>query len=69
LFFFKSYVASYVGPIQTGFLRGFQNSYGGTGIVIPVKKSATGTENTGIRRISAGIGNLAALYLSMPEAV
>ncbi len=25
-------------PIQTGFLRGFQKSYGRTGIVIPVKK-------------------------------
>jgi hypothetical protein len=37
---FISYVAFYVGPIQTGFLRGFQKSYGGTGIVIPVKKSA-----------------------------
>jgi len=35
---FISYVASYVGPIQTGFLRGLKNSYGGTGIVIPVKK-------------------------------
>ncbi len=35
---FISYVAFYVGPIQTGFLRGFQKSYGGTGIVIPVKK-------------------------------
>jgi hypothetical protein len=50
---FISYVAFYIGPIQTGFLRGVQ------GIVIPVKKSATGTENTGIRRIPAGIGNLA----------
>ena len=35
---FISYVASYVGPIQTGFLRGLKISYGGTGIVIPVKK-------------------------------
>jgi hypothetical protein len=35
---FISYVAFYIGPIQTGFLRGFQKSYGGTGIVIPVKK-------------------------------
>jgi hypothetical protein len=35
---FISYVSSYVGPIQTGFLRGFRKSYGGTGIVIPVKK-------------------------------
>ncbi len=32
------YVAFYVGPIQIEFLRGFQKSYGGTGIVIPVKK-------------------------------
>jgi hypothetical protein len=35
---FISYVASYIGPIQTGFLRGFQKSSHGTGIVIPVKK-------------------------------
>ena len=35
---FISYVASYVGPIQTGFLRGLQKSSGRTGIVIPVKK-------------------------------
>ena len=35
---FLSYVAFYVGPTQTGFLRRFQKSYGGTGIVIPVKK-------------------------------
>jgi hypothetical protein len=35
---FISYIASYVGLIQTGFLRGFRNSYGGTGIMIPVKK-------------------------------
>jgi hypothetical protein len=33
-----SYVAFYVGPIQTGFLMTFQKKYGGTGIVIPVKK-------------------------------
>jgi hypothetical protein len=33
-----AYVAFYVGPIQTGFLRGFQKNYGGTGIVIPLKK-------------------------------
>ena len=36
---FKSYVASYVSPIQTGFLMGFRKSYGGTVIVIPVKKT------------------------------
>jgi hypothetical protein len=36
--FFKSYVASYVGPIQTGFLMTLRKNYGGTGIVIPVKK-------------------------------
>jgi hypothetical protein len=34
-----SYVAFYIGPIQTGFLMTFQKSYGGTGIVIPVKKA------------------------------
>jgi hypothetical protein len=34
-----SYIAFYIGPIQTGFLMMFQKSYGGTGIVIPVKKS------------------------------
>jgi hypothetical protein len=38
LFFFKSYIASYIGPIQTGFLRVQKKSYGGTGIVIPVEK-------------------------------
>jgi hypothetical protein len=32
-----SYIAFYVGPIQTEFLMMFQKSYGGTGIVIPVK--------------------------------
>jgi hypothetical protein len=53
-----SYVAFYVGPIQTGFLGGFRKSYGGTGIVIPLKKNATGAEKSGIRRIPAGIGNL-----------
>jgi hypothetical protein len=41
----------------------FQKSYGRTGIVIPVKKSATEAEKTGIQRIPAGIGNLALLYL------
>jgi hypothetical protein len=30
--------AAYVGLVQTGFLRGFLKSSGGTGIVIPVKK-------------------------------
>jgi hypothetical protein len=34
-----SYVAFYIGPIQTGFLMTFRKSYGGTGIVIPVKKA------------------------------
>jgi hypothetical protein len=34
-----SYIAFYIGPIQTGFLMRFQKSYGGTGIVIPVKKA------------------------------
>jgi hypothetical protein len=34
-----SYVAFYVGPIQTGFLMTFRKSYGGTGIVIPVKEA------------------------------
>jgi hypothetical protein len=61
---FISFVSSYVGPIQTGFLRGFQKSYGGTGIVIPVKR-ATGTENTGIRRIPAGITNLGKTGISV----
>jgi hypothetical protein len=39
-FFYKfiSYVASYVGPIQTGFLMTFRKSYNGTGIMFPVKK-------------------------------
>ncbi len=34
-----SFVAFYIGPIQTGFLMTFQKSYGGTGIVILVKKA------------------------------
>jgi hypothetical protein len=34
-----SFVDFYVGPIQTAFLRGFQKSYGGTEIVIPLKKT------------------------------
>jgi hypothetical protein len=57
VFFYKfiSYVASYICPIQTGFLRGLQKCYGRTGTVIHVKKNATGTENTGILRIPAGI--------------
>jgi hypothetical protein len=50
-----SYVASYVGP--THFLMTFRNSYGGTGIVFPVK-NITGAEKTGIRRIPTGIINL-----------
>jgi hypothetical protein len=37
----------------------FQKSCGRTGIVIPVKKKATETEKTGIRRIPAGICNQA----------
>ncbi len=54
-----SYVAFYLGPIQTGFLMTFRKSYGGTGIVIPVKKALQdGAEKTGIRRIPPGITNL-----------
>jgi hypothetical protein len=34
-----SYIAFYVGPIQTGFLMTFRKSYGGKGIMIPVKKA------------------------------
>jgi hypothetical protein len=34
-----SYVAFYVGPIQTGFLMTLRKSYGRTGIMIPVKKA------------------------------
>ncbi len=36
---FISYVAFYVGSIQTGFLMTFRKSYGGTVNVIPVKKT------------------------------
>jgi hypothetical protein len=57
-----SYVAFYVGPIQTGFLRGFRKSYGRTGIMIPVKKTPQEQKKTGIWRIPAGIGNLAYAY-------
>ena len=38
---FSSYVASYIGPIQTGFLMTFQKSYGGTGIMLPLEKKNT----------------------------
>jgi hypothetical protein len=34
-----SYIAFYIGPIQTGFLMMFRKSYGGTEIMIPVKKA------------------------------
>ncbi len=37
-----SYVAFYIGPIQTGFLMMFRKSYGRTGIMIPVKKAPQG---------------------------
>ena len=47
---FISYVASYINPIQTGLLMTFQNIYGGTGIVFPVKKNTMGAKK-GIRRI------------------
>ena len=59
-FFFKfiSYIASYIGPIQTGFLMTFRKSYSGTGIVFPVKKNITGVEQTRIRKVPAGITNL-----------
>ncbi len=51
---FISYVASYVGPIQTGPKKLRQNRNRDS-----CEKSATVTENTGIRRIPAGITNLA----------
>jgi hypothetical protein len=54
---FSSYVASYIGPIQTGFLMTFQKSYGRTGIVFPVKKHHR-SGKTGIHRIPKGITNL-----------
>ena len=61
---FNSDIASYVGPIQTGFLMTFRKSYGGTGIVFPVKKkNTTGAKKTGILRIPAGITNLALLLV------
>ena len=52
MFFHKFifYVASYVNPIQTGFLMTFQNIYGGTGIMFPVKKTPH-EQKKGIRRI------------------
>ncbi len=55
---FISYVAFYIGPIQTGFLRGFQKKLRRNRNRDSCEKSATGTENKGIRRIPAGIGNL-----------
>jgi hypothetical protein len=55
---FISYVAFYIGPIQTGFLRGFQKKLRRNRNRDSCEKSAAGTENKGIRRIPAGIGNL-----------
>jgi hypothetical protein len=40
-----SYIAFYVGPIQTGFLMTYRKSYGGTGIVIPVRKANRSGKN------------------------
>ena len=37
--FFNSDIAFYIGIIQTSFLMKFPKSYGGTGIVIPVKNT------------------------------
>jgi hypothetical protein len=54
---FISYVASYIGPIQRipeGVPKKFRQNRNRDSC----EKSATGTENTGIRRIPAGITNL-----------
>jgi hypothetical protein len=53
-----SYVAFYVGPIQTGFLMAFLTRFRRNRNRDSCEKNATGTENTGIRRIPAGICNL-----------
>ncbi len=53
-----SYVASYVSPIQTGFLMTFWQKLRRNRNPDFCEKSATGTENAGIRRIPAGICNL-----------
>ena len=53
-----SYIAFYIGPIQTGFLRGLNKKLRRNRNCDSCEKRATGTENTGIRRIPAGIGNL-----------
>jgi hypothetical protein len=60
MFFYKfiSYVASYVGPIQTEFLSGLKKLWQNRNRD-SCEKIATGMENIGIRRIPAGIGNLA----------
>jgi hypothetical protein len=61
IFFYKfiSYVASYVVPIQTGFLMAFLARFRRKSNRDSCSKQATGIEKTGIRRILAGIGNLA----------
>jgi hypothetical protein len=62
LFFFKSYVASYGyvrRPGTDSIPEGVKKNYGGTGILIPVEKVQPERKKTGIRRIPAGIGNLA----------
>jgi hypothetical protein len=54
MFFHKfiPYVASYVNPIQTGFLMTFRKSYGRTGIVFPVKKHHRSRESEGFLHLT-----------------
>ena len=59
-FFYKfiSFVASYVGPIQTGFLMAFLVRFQRNRNRDSCSKRVTGTDKTGIQRIPAEIGNL-----------
>jgi hypothetical protein len=66
LFFFKSYVASYVGPIQTGFLVTFLSRLQRKRNHDSCEKNSTGTEKTGNQRIPAGITNLGLCLMSPP---
>ncbi len=66
MFFFKSYVASYVYVHRPGTDRipeGVEKKLGQNRNPDSCGKSATGTEKTGIRRIPAGICNLAQEHL------
>jgi len=52
----------YVGPVQTGFLRGVPKKFLRNRNHDSCEKSATGEENTGILRVPTGITNLVPVF-------